>query len=77
MKNSKIVVTEATMKPKKKKAPDCCGGDRCVIEDFCNKPDPQGYYVCTLKTGHKGDHVACSGGNHDMKSWPNRQKETQ
>ena len=52
--------------------PGCCGGDRCVIEDFCNKPDPDGYYVCTLPEGHKGAHVACSGQNHDMKTWPNK-----
>lgn len=35
----------------------------------CGTPDPRGIYVCTRKKGHDGPHIACSGSNHNLKSW--------
>lgn len=37
---------------------------------ICEAIDPDGIYVCTRRKGHKGDHRACSGDNHAMKTWP-------
>ena len=28
------------------------------------------YYICTLKPGHNGPHVACNGGDHNLGTWP-------
>jgi len=28
-------------------------------------------YFCTMPEGHSGDHVACTFGLHNLKSWPN------
>ena len=38
--------------------------------DLCYTVDPDGVYVCTRRRGHSGDHVACSGSQHRLKTWP-------
>ena len=59
------------------KAPitEACNGALCEdIVDICYTPDPQKIYVCTRKAGHPGPHIACSGGNHNLKKWPQSKK---
>ena len=47
-----------------------CKGDLCVDDgSHCGVPDPRNIYVCTRKKGHSGPHIACSGSNHNLKSW--------
>lgn len=53
-----------------------CGGNICLmVDEFCNKVSPNKIYVCTRSKGHTGDHIACSGNNHDLLSWPQKTKK--
>ena len=54
-----------------------CQGNRCHYSregshDLCRSQCPtRRLMVCTLKTGHEGPHIACSGELHDMETWGN------
>ena len=53
-----------------KKSGTSCNGDLCVSDgSHCGTPDPRGVYVCTRKHGHAGPHIACSGSQHNLKTW--------
>ena len=37
-----------------------CNGDLCGSIEYCNKPSPDGIYVCTRKIGHTGNlNITC------------------
>jgi len=37
--------------------------------EFCGEKDDKGFFGCTRKIGHKGNHVACGTVDHDLKVW--------
>lgn len=48
-----------------------CDGDLCGSLGICYARDPKDVYVCTRSVGHSGNHVACSGENHNLSVWKN------
>lgn len=53
-----------------------CHGDLCGSVNICYKRSPNDLFVCTRPVGHKGNHVACSGGDlHNMAVWKKAAKD--
>ena len=48
-----------------------CKGDLCGSINICYARDPRDIFVCTRPSGHKGNHVACSGSDHNLSVWGN------
>lgn len=38
-------------------------------DNYCGESDEKGFYICTRKIGHKGNHVACGTIEHEVKIW--------
>lgn len=52
--------------------PEClyeCNFASDDTNNFCAASDDKGFFVCTRKIGHKGNHVACGCEDHDIKIW--------
>lgn len=52
-----------------------CNGDLCGDNEYCNKSSPDGVYVCTRKVGHTGNHISCSGSDHNMRIWNQKKRK--
>lgn len=52
-----------------------CNGNLCGDLDYCNKPSPDGVYVCTRKIGHSGNHISCSGSDHNLRIWNQKKRK--
>lgn len=53
-----------------------CRGDLCGHINICYKRSPNDLFVCTRSVGHKGNHVACDGGNiHNLAVWKKAAKD--
>lgn len=40
--------------------------------DTCSQTTSDGQFICTLKRGHRGNHVACGCTIHNITSWANK-----
>ncbi len=52
--------------------PECrfeCQRGEYETYKFCGEFTKDKFYVCTRKTGHKGNHVACGTIEHEVKIW--------
>ncbi|MCK9435204.1 MAG: hypothetical protein M0R32_10415 [Candidatus Cloacimonetes bacterium] len=67
-----------TKKTKSKTDLQECHGDLCGSINICYKHSPNDLFVCTRPAGHKGNHVACSGGSlHNMAVWKKAAKDAE